>query len=141
RIRLHDILVTGQDPNIQFAVRVEECWLTLELWSTLTQRTVTISKLRASGVSVRALQRLQPWAVSEAKVRALPDIPGRTKPPLTDAYVRDPPASREHYDRISFDVRGIDAMAKELWVDEARYQGNVHLAGAFLFRPGLALRV
>ena len=39
-------------------------------------------------------------------MRALPDIPGRTKPPITDASVRDPPASREHYDRISFDVRG-----------------------------------
>jgi hypothetical protein len=141
RIKLYDLLVTGQDPNIQFAVRVEECWLTVELWATATRRTLTISKVRGSGASVRVLQRLQPWAVSDAKVKALPDIPGRTKPPITDAYVKGPPATREHYDKISLDVRDIDAMAKELWVDEARYRGNVHVTGAFLFRPGLELHI
>jgi len=141
RVKLYDLLITGQDPNIQFAIRVDECWLSLELWATATQKTITISKMRGSGASVRVLQRLQPWDVREAKVKALPDIPGRTKPPLTDAYVKGPPDTREHYDKISIAVRDIDAMAKELWVDEGRYQGNVHVLGAFLFRPGLELRI
>jgi len=141
RIKLYDLQVTGQDPNIQFAVGVEECWLTLDLWATATKKTITLSRVRASGASVRVLQRLQPWAVKQAKVDALPDIPGRAKPPLTDAYVRGPRATREHYDKISLDVRNIDAMAKELWVDESRFRGTVHVAGAFLFRPGLELRI
>src|SRR6187399_431066 len=141
RVKLYHLLVTGQDPNIQFAIGVDECWLTLDLWAAATQKTITISKLRGSGASVRVLQRLQPWAVSEAKVRALPDIPGRSKPPITDAYVKGPPATREHYDQISLDLRDIDAMAKELWIDEARYQGQIHVVGAFLLRPGLELHI
>lgn len=141
RLKIYGLQVTGQDPNVQFAVGVEECWLTLELWATATQKTITLSRVRCSGASVRVLQRLQPWEVTPAKVKALPDIPGRSKPPITDAYVKGSPATREHYDKISLDVRNIDAMAKELWVDESRYRGNVHVTGAFLFRPGLELRV
>jgi hypothetical protein len=141
RVKLYDLLVTGQDPNVQFAVAVDEAWLTLDLWATASKRTITISKLRGSGVSVRALQRLQPWAVNDAKVKALPDIPGRTKPPITHAHVPGPPATREHYDKISIDVRDIDATAKELWIDEARYLGHTHVTGAFLFRPGLELHI
>ena len=141
RIRLYGLQITGQDPNIQFAIKLEECWLTLELWATASQKTITLSQVRSSGASVRVLQRLQPWAVKPAKVKALPDISGRSKPPITDAYVKGPPATREHYDKISLDVRNIDAMASELWIDESRFRGNVHVAGSFLFRPGLELRI
>jgi hypothetical protein len=141
RVKLHDLLVTGQDPNVQFAVALDEAWVTLDLFATASQRTITISKLRGSGVSVRALQRLDPWALDDAKVNALPLIPGRTKPPITHAHVPDPPATRDHYDKISLDVRDIDATAKELWIDEARYVGRMRVTGAFLFRPGLELHI
>jgi hypothetical protein len=141
RIRMYDLLVTGQDPNIQFAVGVDEAWLTLDLSAAVRERTIKITKLRGSGVSVRALQRVHPWALTDAKVKALPDIPGHIKPPITHAHVPEPPATREHYDLISLDVRDIDATAKELWIDEARYVGNVHVTGSFLFRPGLELHI
>jgi hypothetical protein len=141
RIKVYHLTVTGQDPNVQFAVGVEEAWLTLELWAAASERTIRITRLRGSGVSVRALQRLQPWALDAAKIKALPDIPGRTKPPVTFAHVPPPPATREHYDMVSIDVRDIDATAKEVWIDEARLRGNLHVTGAFLFRPGLELHI
>ncbi len=141
RIKVYGLQVTGQDPNVQFAIGVEEAWLTLELWAAVSERTITISRLRGSGVSVRALQRLDPWALDDAKVKALPDIPGRTKPPITFAHVPPPPATRADYDQVSIEVRDIDATAHELWIDEFRHRGDLHVTGAFLFRPGLELHI
>jgi hypothetical protein len=38
-------------------------------------------------------------------------------------------------------VSDIDATAKELWIDEARYRGRMHVVGSFLLRPGLELHI
>ena len=141
RIRLHGLLITGRDPNVEFAIGIDEAWLTLDLWSAVSARTIKITRVRGSGTSVRVLQRLDPLTLSEKKLRALPDIPGFPKPPVTEAYVRGPRATREHYDQISVDVSDIDAGAKELWIDEARYRGRMHVVGAFLLRPGLELHI
>ena len=141
RIKVYDFVATGEDPNVQFAVALEEAWLTLDLWAAVSERTIRIDRVRGSGVSVRALQRLQPWALKDAKVNALPPIPGRTKPPITFAYVPTPRATRENYDLVSIDVRDIDATAKEIWIDEVRHRGNLHVTGAFLLRPGLELHI
>jgi hypothetical protein len=141
RIKLEGLLVKGRDSNVEFAIHIDEAWLTLDLWSAVSARTIKITRVRGSGVSVRALQRIDPEQVTDEKVNALPDIPGYPKPPVTEAYVPGPPATREHYDQISVDVSGIDATAKELWIDEARYRGRMHVVGGFLLRPGLELHI
>ncbi len=141
RLNFHHLVIVGEDPNIQFVVSIDEVGLTLDLWSAVSKRTIEITRLRGSGASVRGVRRLQPWAVDAAKVRALPDIPGHPKPPLTDAYVPSPPPTRENYTDTSLEVSDIDATVKELWIDETRYSGQAHVVGAFLFRPRLELRV
>lgn len=141
RVRLNDLVIGGQDQNVQFAIALDEAWLTLDLWSVIADRTIKITKMRGSGTSVRVLQRLQPWALRAEKIRALPPIPGRRSPPLTEDYVPGPRATRPFYDQLSIEVNDVDAMAKEVWIDEIRYQGEIRAIGSFLLRPGLELRV
>lgn len=141
RIRVHDLVISGQDQNVQFAIAVDETWLTLDLWSVIADRTIKVTKMRGSGTSVRVLQRLQPWNLQAAKIRALPPIPGRKSPPLTEDYVQGPRATRAFYDQLSIEVNDVDAMAKEVWIDDVRFQGQIRALGSFLLRPGLELRV
>lgn len=141
RIRLEGLRVRGRDANVEFAIQIDEVWLKLDLWSVVAARTIKVTRVRGSGVSVRALQRIDPEKVTEEKVKALPSIPDYPSPPVTEASVPGPPATRAHYDQISVDVSGIDAIANELWIDEARYRGRMHVVGGFLLRPGLELHI
>jgi hypothetical protein len=141
RLRVHDLLITGQDHNVQYAIGLDEGWLTVELWALVAHRTVKITKLRGSGASVRVVQRLLASEVTDAKVLALPDIPGYSKPPLFVPYIRSPNATELGYDRISIEVKDIDATVRELWVDDIRFEGLIRARGSFLVRPGLQLHL
>jgi len=141
RIRVHQLRIVGRDENVEFAVQIDEAWLRLDLWAAVSARTIKITRVRGSGVSVRALQRIDPEQATPDKVKALPPIPDYPTPPVTEAFVPGPPSTWADYHLISIDVSGIDATAKELWIDEARYQGRMHVHGSFLLRPGLELHL
>lgn len=140
-IRVHGLLIAGQDANVRYGIGLERAWLHFDLGPLLRYRTIKLGKVRGSGVSVRILQRLNPWEVDPRKIAALPVVPGLPVPPITDASVPDAPSSWEGYDKISIDVSDVDVMVSELWIDEFRYTGSLHVMGEFLLRPGLELRI
>lgn len=60
RIRFEGMQIIGRDANVEFAVGVDEAWLTLDLWSAVSAQTINITRFRGVGTTVRVLQRLDP---------------------------------------------------------------------------------
>ena len=140
-VRVRGLSIAGQDANIRYAIGLDEAWLNFDLLPALRHRTITLKKVRGAGASVRILQRLDPWEVDPVKVKALPQVDGFPMPPITDASVPRAPSQREGYKKVSIEIRDVDAVVRELWIDEFRYVGNLHVMGEFLLRPGLELRI
>lgn len=120
------------DPNVQFALTVDEATTQLALFELLRLRFHATS-VRARGVSWRMLHKVKQVEGEEKRLAAFPVIDGFAWPPIQSPPPGGPPATGEGLWSVRLD--GVEADVRELWMLEYRYVGAGHVVGAFELQP------
>lgn len=138
--------ISGQDSVLQWTVEVDEAHADVH-FTELFRRKFYASRVRAEGYVLRIRTLVDPTSVTaldDAKIKALPPIPGYTNPPLKRAL---PPEKKnleytdEGYDLWTAHLEDIDTTVKEIWIEQVRYIGTGRVKGGFYFKPLRAVRV
>jgi hypothetical protein len=133
RVTVKNLSIRGSDPNVQWIVTLPEASLRYAL-GPLLRRTFVVTELRPKSVQFRIRQKLPPERVSDARVRALPPIPGFGDPPLrVEGQVLPPPPPNP----FTIEVQDVATDAfDDIWFDGCRYRGPAKLRGRFRLKPG-----
>lgn len=136
-VRLHNLTLRGSDPNVQWAIELEEAELDYSI-PALLHRTFRCTRLVGSGLSFALRSKLEPDEVKTADVRLLPPIPGFSDPPL-----KEPGAEfRLEPNPFHIDVRGVSIdRAESLWVNQLHYRGPARVSGGFYLWPTRLARI
>ena len=137
---MRGVLVTMQDRNVQFALRLREADVELRLRELLS-RTFHATRVRGSGVSFRFRHRIEPEDVDEPQVTAMPPIAALGDPPLRMSGPPNPPVDDEHYRLWTVHIEDVDVGVEELWVQAFRFEGAGRARGAFRLKPARRLWV
>jgi hypothetical protein len=130
-VRLRNLSLRGSDPNVQWAIDLEQAELDYSL-SALLHRTFRCTRLVGSGLSFALRSKLEPGRVKTEEVRLLPPIPGFSDPPLKTEGEQ----SRIEPNPFHIDVRGISIdRAESLWVNQFHYRGPARVSGGFYLWP------
>jgi hypothetical protein len=140
KVHVEGARVTMQDRNVQFALAIEEVDIDIDLMA-FTRRTFHATKVRGKGVSYRFRHRIEHEALGMASVGALPPIPEFHDPPLRQLHPPTAPLTEENYNLWTVHIDDVDVMARELWTQMFRYEGDAHVVGAFRLRPAKRLWV
>lgn len=130
----------GSDANVQWQVEIDEARVSINL-TALLKREFHATKVRARGIGFRARQKLDASAATGDRVAALPLIPGFEGLPLREEGPPPPPISDKNYNLWSVRIEDVDGRARQIWIDEFRFEGDARVAGAFELRPARRLWV
>ena len=137
RVRLKNLSLRGSDPNVQWAIELEQAELDYSLVA-LLHRTFRCTRLVGSGLSFALRSKIDPDRVKTADVRLLPPIPGFPDPPLKEpgAQIRLEP------NPFHIDVHGVAIdRAESLWVNQMHYRGPARISGGFYLWPTRLARI
>ncbi|MBN1606511.1 MAG: hypothetical protein JW940_07745 [Polyangiaceae bacterium] len=134
QVHVRNVRVRASDANLQWQVEVDEVRVSIDL-KALFRREFHATKLRAQGIGFRLRQKLDVRTATESRVAPLPPIPGFEGPPLRDAGPPAPDPTDAQYDLWSVRIENMDGRARQIWVDEFHFEGDVHVTGAFFVRP------
>lgn len=133
-VYVRNVAVRGSDANVQWQVEVDEARVSIDLMA-LLESELHVTKLRAQGIGFRLRQKLDAEDVTEERLAPLPPIPGFEGPPLSKAGPPPPDIPDEEYDLWSIRIEDVDGNARQIWADELRFEGDVHVRGAFFLQP------
>jgi hypothetical protein len=131
---VRNVRVRVSDASLQWQVEVDEARVSIDL-TALFRREFHVTELRAQGIGFRLRQKLDARAATESRVAPLPPIWGFEGPPLREAGPPAPDPTDAQYDLWSIRIEKVDGRAKQIWVDEFHFEGDVHVTGAFFVRP------
>ncbi|HET7453408.1 MAG TPA: hypothetical protein VFL12_11740, partial [Thermoanaerobaculia bacterium] len=123
----------GADPNVQWWFRMDRAEIRYSLLDLLARRFHATS-VRAAGLRFRLRQRLSTAHGSAAAAAPLPDIPGFGPVPVQGGPPFFPaPEAPGNYWQVQID--SLDAPAREIWIDQYRYDGAARVSGSFFLWP------
>jgi hypothetical protein len=136
-VRLKNLSLRGSDPNVQWAIDLEQAELDYSVVA-LLHRTFRCTRLVGSGLSFALRSKIEPDKVKTADVRLLPPIPGFSDPPL-----KEPGAEfRLEPNPFHIDVHGVSIeRAESLWVNTLHYRGPARISGGFYLWPTRLARI
>ncbi len=130
-VRLRNLSLRGSDPNVQWAIDLEQAELDYSIVA-LLHRTFRCTRLVGSGLSFALRSKLEPGQVKTADVPLLPPIPGFSDPPLKEPGQE----FRVESNPFHIDVRGVSIdRAESLWVNQLHYRGPARVSGGFYLWP------
>lgn len=139
RVHLRDFALRLDGEDQQVRVSVARATTSLSLWR-LLRREIRLDHVRADDVSFRLRMRVEAITADNAeRVAAYPDIPGALGPPTRAAAPNIEPEPVDK--RWHVDLRDVDVLAREVWIQEYRLEGLVHAHGGFALWPGKSLVV
>src|SRR5664280_663996 len=133
-VYVRNLEVRGSDANVQWQLDVDEARASIDL-TALLKREVHVTKVRAQGIGFRLRQKIDPPAATDDRLAPLPPIPGIEGPPVRESGPPPPDIPDEKYDLWSVRIENVDGRARQLWVNEFHFEGDVHVKGAFFLRP------
>ncbi len=133
-VYVRNLNVRGSDVNVQWQVEVDDARLSIDL-TALLRREFHATKVRARGVAFRLRQKINARAATNDRMAPLPPIPGIEGPPIIEEGPPEPDIPNDKYKLWSVRIENVDGYARQLWIDEFHFEGNVHVAGAFFLRP------
>lgn len=142
RVHARDLDIRSSDSNVEWTLHLDEVEFELSLLS-IPRRRFEIAHARGRGVSLRARQKLDAMPASPEEVAMLPPVPGF---PAYSVRPAGPPSLErwfdEHYEliRVRLDDVAADDV-REVWVDDARFQGSARVTGRFFLHPIRAVDV
>jgi hypothetical protein len=142
RIYARNLDIRSSDSNVEWILHLDEVEFDLSLLS-IPRRRFEVAHAHGRGVSLRARRKLDAAPAGPEEVAMLPPVPGF--PPYSVRPAGPPSLERwfdEHYDLIR--VRLEDVVAedvREVWIDDARFQGDARITGRFFLHPIRAVDV
>jgi hypothetical protein len=132
RVHAEGVKIRSGDDHVEWALTVDRVDFDPHLVR-LIRRRFKASDIHADGVTFRI--RLLQERASPAHDDFVASIEGFDDPPLRpigpSIMVTD-----QNYDLFSVELEGVDARhVREIWIDTARFTGDVHVLGRWLFRP------
>jgi hypothetical protein len=130
RLRTHD-------SHVEMQLKLDDVHLNLGLPGLISKH-MHFTRVEGDGLSLRIRQRLDPDRATPARLALLPDIEGFANPPIKDPVLKPQTRGEDAIVRIEdIDV----TRAREVWIDEMRYTGDLHVKGAFYFQPQKRLAI
>jgi len=133
-VHVRQLRIRGSDANVQWQVEIDTARLTVDL-TALLRREFHATQVLAQGVGFRLRQKMDAHAASSDRCGPLPSIPGIEGPPFIEDGPPEPDIPEAQYNLWSIHIENVDAMARQLWVDEFHFEGVAHINGAFFLRP------
>ncbi|MFS8064983.1 MAG: hypothetical protein ACMG6S_01300 [Byssovorax sp.] len=130
----------NQSRSIQWQLEVDDGDLTIDL-AALFGKTFRATRARATGVAFRLRRKLDSAGAAEPRARALAPIEGFEDPPLRPVGPDEPPESDADYSSWTVHLDDIDALAREIWIDEIRTVGPARTRGGFFLKPERVIQV
>ena len=136
-VRLKNLRLRGSDPNVQWAIDIEQAELDYSIVA-LLRRTFECTRLVGSGLTFALRTKIEPDRLKSTDASVLPPIPGFTDPPL-----REPGAEfRLEPNPFHIDVHGVSIdRVESLWVDRFHYRGPGRVQGGFYLWPTRLARI
>ena len=139
-VHVRDLQLRGSDSNLQWAIEIERARASIDLVA-IFKRQFHATNVRADGIAVRVRQRIDLSAATAERVASLPPILGFSGPPLIEEGPPLGEVSDKEYDLWSVQIENVDGHAKQLWIDEFDFEGDVHVVGSFALKPKRSLWV
>jgi hypothetical protein len=122
----------NRDPKAEWALRLDDAELTYSLADLLRKR-FHVTRLSGRGLAFHTRKRLTPATATPLRLSRMPSIPGFPDPPLIGPSKPKPPPSGKEWS-IQIDRIAVDG-AREIWIDEYRYNGEARVTGGFFLQP------
>ena len=132
--------IRNQSRSIQWMLEVGDGDLTIDL-AALFGKTFRATRVRATGVAFRLRRKLDSAGAAQPRARALAPIEGFEDPPLLPVGPDEPPESDADYSSWTVHLDDIDALAREVWIDEIRIVGPARTRGGFFLKPERVVQV
>jgi hypothetical protein len=128
-VHVEGLQLSYEDHNMQFAFDFEQGNLLVHFPWLIKQR-FSASRVRVEGLRFLFRHKVAQVAGHEAALERYPEIPHVASPPLLQ---QPKPSDRD--DLWSFELRDVDARARELWFMTYRYLGPARATGGFQLIP------
>ncbi len=141
RAHVEGLILRGRDRRVEWLLTLDRADVAISLGDLLHRR-LHATRLRSSGLAMRARLRLARAEATPDVVAALPPIAGFADPPLLDDAPEPPPLTDADYDLWTVDLEDIDVQhVREVWIHIVRSVGDTHVRGRWFFRPRRWLEV
>ena len=136
RVHVDGLTLRGRERDMKWFISLDHADVDISL-AALLRRTFRATRVRASGLVVRARLRLTREEATPDVIASLPSIPGCTDPPLLDSdRLAPPPLTDAAYNLWSVDLEDVDVEhVREVWIHSGRAEGDTRVRGRWLFRP------
>ncbi len=136
RVHVDGLTLRGRERDMEWFISLDHADVDISL-AALLRRTFRATRVRASGLVVRARLRLTREEATPDVIASLPSIPGCTDPPLLDSdRLAPPPLTDAAYNLWSVDLEDVDVEhVREVWIHSGRAEGDTRVRGRWLFRP------
>jgi hypothetical protein len=135
RAHVEGLTIRGRERTVEWRLTLDRADVTISL-AGLLHRTFHVTRLRSSGLTLRARLRLDRAHATPDVIAALPPIAGFADPPLLDDAPPPPPLPDANYDLWMLDLEDIDVEhVREVWIYTVRAEGDTRVRGRWLFRP------
>jgi hypothetical protein len=140
RIYIRKLRVCGSDHNVQWQLDVDEARVSVDLLA-LFNHELHATKVNAQGIGLRLRQKINISAATDIRLAPLPPIPGIEGLPIIEEGPPEPDIPDKQYNLWSVRIENVNGGAKQAWVDEFRFDGDVRVTGSFYLRPKRWLEV
>jgi hypothetical protein len=135
RIHVEDLTIRGRERTVEWRLSLDHTDVAVSLADLLRHR-FHVTRLRASGFTIRARLRLHHADAAPEVLAALPPIAGFADPPVLDEGPEPPPPTDAHYKLWALELEDVYVEhVREVWIHTWRSVGDTTVRGRWLFRP------
>ncbi len=141
RVHLEGLTIRGRERTVEWRLTLDHADVAVAL-TDLFHRSFHATHLRSSGFTMRARLRIDRATARPEVLAALPPIAGLADPPFLDDGPEPPPLTDANYNLWMIDLEDVEVdHVRELWIHTVRSEGDTHVRGRWIFRPGRWLDV
>jgi hypothetical protein len=135
RVHVDGLTIRGRERTVEWRLTLDHADVAISLVDLLRRR-FHATRLRSSGLTIRARLRLEPVDATPEVIAALPPIEGFADPPLTDEGPQPLPLTDASYKLWTVDLEDVDVEhVREVWIHTVRSEGDTRVHGRWLFYP------
>jgi hypothetical protein len=135
RVHVEGMSIRGRGRTVEWFLTLDHADASVSLFD-LFHRSFHATRLRSSGLAIRARLRLESADATPDVIAALPPIAGFADPPLLDGRPAPPPLTDANYKLWMIDLEDVEVEhVREVWIHSVRSQGDTRVRGRWLFRP------
>ncbi len=137
RVHVRNFRLRTKNKDMEMMISIDAASASIDLVSVFTKN-LLVRDLVANGASVRVRPRYYQDEVDPKVIEGFPPIDGFPEVPLRPMAPRTS-GLEEHYTKWTFDLEGVNAQLREVWIAAYRFHGDAQLEGGLYLRPARKL--